>query len=441
MDAVEKLSVGVAKMELEHHARGEVIENLREEREDHRAASLRIRTLLAPLLGVDVNNEPADEMVGRFVALYEARDERVAEQRGHDKAMEWAATLAFDFDPFSEDWTDEQRGAGERVLGLFAERLRDEVARQQTKWVVNPAMEQEGMFPSGIFIDADGKPVSAFVSVSPLARGTVTGVETASSRCIRDDGVELKRTETGFVDDRPYAGGPTSWSVADRAPKYAPNDWTPCEVLRFYLPRSGYVRLKAGAMVDGGQMGVSVDGGQEPGFVSSMGPQGMYSVDREVELSEGWHTFALMGRQGARVTDRTLSVAVVGAEVKESDLPGMATVHPSEGFYRVYDSNQTGAEEALYVKVTKDGVVWGYSEYGGVPEYRTLGRPWVSFATEPGNERMRWMPDRDRVAEKVALLVTLRTWNPPLVPAPSPDGGLTQEEVAAVRALLKREGK
>ena len=135
------------------------LSGLREERADYLASSLRIRTLLAPLLGVDVNNEPADEMVGRFVALYEARDERVAEQRGHDKAMEWAATLAFDFDPFSEDWTDEQRGAGERVLGLFAERLRDEVGGGgETKW---------------------GKPVSAFVPVSPLARGTVTGVKTA----------------------------------------------------------------------------------------------------------------------------------------------------------------------------------------------------------------------------------------------------------------------
>lgn len=159
MDTVEKLSVGVAKMELEHHARGDVIKHLREEREDHLASSLRIRTLLAPLLGVPVDNEPADEMVGRFVALYEARDERVAEQRGHDKAMEWVATLAFDFDPFDESWTDEQRGAGERVLGLFAERLRDEVGGGgETKW---------------------GKPVSAFVPVSPLARGTVTGVKTA----------------------------------------------------------------------------------------------------------------------------------------------------------------------------------------------------------------------------------------------------------------------
>ena len=72
-----------------------------------------------------------------------------------------------------------------------------------------------------------------------------------------------------------------------------------------------------------------------------------------------------------------------------------------------------------------------------MPGYRTLGRPWVSFATEPGNERMRWMPDRDRVAEQESL----RAWNPPLVPAPSLDGGLTNEEVAAVRALLKREGE
>lgn len=378
MDKVEKLSVGVAKMELEHHARGEVIKHLREEREDHRASALRIRTLLAPLLGVPVDNEPADEMVGRFVALYEARDERVAEQRGHDKAMEWAATLAFDFDPFSEDWTDEQRGAGERVMGLFAERLRDEVARPRTK-----------------------------------------------------------QTKIGFVGARPGEGNATSWSVADRTPRYASDDWASIELVRFYLPLSGYVRLKAGARVDGGQMGVSVDGGQEPGFVSSMGPAGLYSVDREVELSEGWHTFALMGRQGARVTDRSLSVAVVWAEVKESSPPGMAPVQPTAGFYRVYDSNQTDAEVALYVKVTKDGDVWGYSEFEGVPGYRTLGRPWVSFATEPGNERMRWMPDRDRVAEKESL----RTWNPPLVPAPSLDGGLTNEEVAAVRALLKREGK
>jgi hypothetical protein len=372
MDTVEKLSVGVAQMEMEHHARGEVIKHLREEREDHRASALRIRTLLAPLLGVPVDNEPADVMVGRFVALYEARDERVAEQRGHDKAMEWAATLAFDFDPFSEDWTDEQRGAGERVLGLFAERLRDEVAS-----------------------------------------GGVRAWETTT--------LPVSPSEA------------TSWSVADRTPWRSPNDWAPIEQVRFYLPRSGYVRLKAGATVDGGQVGVSVDGGQEPGFVSSIARAGLYSVDREVELSEGWHTFALTGRQGARVTDRSLSVAVVGAEAT----PGMATVQPSAGFYRVYDSNQTDAEVALYVKVTKDGSVWGYSEFEGVPGYRTLGRPWVSFATEPGNERMRWMPDRDRVAEQEAL----RTGNPPLVPAPSLDGGLTKEEVAAVRALLKREGK
>lgn len=429
MDKVEKLSAGVAKMELEHHARGEVIKHLREERADHLATTLRIRTLLAPLLGVDVNNEPADEMVGRFVKLYGARDERTAEQRGHDKAMEWAAVLAFDFDPFSEDWTDEQRGAGERVLGLFAEKLRGEVkGGGETKWVVNPAMAQEGMLPSGIFIDADGKPVSAFVPVSPLARGTVTRVETASGRCIRDDGVELKRTETGFVDDRPYEGGPTSWIVTDRTLWHSSNDWAPIERVRFYLPRSGYVRLKAGARVDGGQVGVSVDGGQEPGFVSSMGPQGLYSADREVEMGAGWHTVALMGRHGARVTDRSLSVAVVGAEVKAP---------PPAGFFRVYDSNQTDAEAALYVKVTKAGEVWGYSEFEGVPGYRTLGRPWVSFATEPGNERMRWMPDRDRVAEQESL----RAWNPPLVPAPSLDGGLTNEEVAAVRALLKREGE
>ena len=366
MDKVEKLSVGVAKMELEHHARGEVIKHLREERADYLAASLRIRTLLAPLLGVDVNNEPADEMVGRLVAKtlkinkevdqlrvqlagcavaagdgrealeckpgdygysasyadvlalrrcmdlvrarigvtledYEAakydahaatlevlerylRENRhlrelmlSGEQRGHDKAMEWAATLAFDFDPFSEDWTDEQRGAGERVLGLFAERLRDEVGGGVTAW------------------------------------------------------------ETTTLPESPSEA--TSWGVA---------------------------------VVD--------------------------------------------------------------------DQPAPPPSRPSSspaGFYRVYDSNQTDAEAALYVKVTKAGEVWGYSEFEGVPGYRTLGRPWVSFATEPGNERMRWMPDRDRGAEQESL----RAWNPPLVPAPSLDGGLTNEEVAAVRALLKREGE
>lgn len=287
MDKVEKLSVGVAKMEMEHHARCEVIKHLREEREDHLAAALRIRTLLAPLLGVDVSSEPADEMVGRLVALYAARDERVAEKRGHDKGLLWAAALAFDFDPFSEDWTDEQRGAGERVLGLFAERLRDEGTR---------------------------------------AVGTVKEVASPLP------GVKL------VVDPR--------------------------------LPE-----------------GVG-------GFTSPAMPR------------------------------------------------GMAPVQPTAGFYRVYDSNQTDAEEALYVKVTKDGVVWGYSEFEGVLGYRTLGKQWTAFAAEPGNERLRWMPDRDRVVVEESIdKESLRAWNPPLVPMPSLDGGLTDEEVAAVRALLKREGK
>ena len=162
LDEVARLQIAADGGREASRRLGEVemeLSGLREERADYLASSPRIRTLLAPLLGVDVNNEPADEMVGRLVALYNARDERVAEQRGHDKAMEWAAVLAGDFDPFDASWTDEQRGAGERVLGLFAERLRDEVGGGgETKW---------------------GKPVSAFVPVSPLARGTVTGVKTA----------------------------------------------------------------------------------------------------------------------------------------------------------------------------------------------------------------------------------------------------------------------
>lgn len=49
------------------------------------------------------------------------------EQRAHDKAMEWAAFLAGSFDPFTVEWTEEEQRGGERVLGLFAERLLLEV--------------------------------------------------------------------------------------------------------------------------------------------------------------------------------------------------------------------------------------------------------------------------------------------------------------------------
>ena len=106
--------------------------------------------------------------------------------------------------------------------------------------------------------------------------------------------------------------------------------------------------------------------------------------------------------------------------------PGMASVSPSAGFYRVYDSNQTDAETALYVKVTADGVVWGFSEYEGVPGYRTLGKQWVTFAAEHGNERLRWMPDRDRLAAPPAE-EWRRRW-------------LSEAEIAGVRRLLARGG-
>ena len=435
MDKVEKLSVGVAKMELEHHARGEVIKHLREEREDHRAASLRIRTLLAPLLGVDVNNEPADEMVGRFVALYEARDERVAEQRGHDKAMGWAATLAFDFDPFSEDWTDEQRGAGERVMGLFAERLRDEVAG--------------GGIPP---IEADQNLVE---------RGAAAGYREASTsgaRCIRDDGVELKRTETGFVDDRPYVGvarfrhsmgGPVVHEFSSIGA-----DTARCGFLSRgpYTPSAGPTTCPGCLDPDryclqhahmGWPRTLKVDCTECSPMLQAVAPVSPATLPESPSEATSWTVAVGVVKEVASplpgvklVVDPKLPEGVWG--FTSPAMPrGMATVQPTAGFYRVYDSNQTCAAEALYVKVTSDGVVWGYSEYEGVPGYRTLGRPWVSFATEPGNERMRWMPDRDRVAEQESL----RAWNPPLVPAPSLDGGLTNEEVAAVRALLKREGE
>jgi len=39
-----------------------------------------------------------------------------------------AVEIAFDFDPFDSSWTDEQRGAGERVLTLLTERLKDEAS-------------------------------------------------------------------------------------------------------------------------------------------------------------------------------------------------------------------------------------------------------------------------------------------------------------------------
>jgi hypothetical protein len=403
MDKVEKLSAGVAKMELEHHARGEVIKHLREERADHLATTLRIRTLLAPLLGVDVNNEPADEMVGRLVALYAARDERVAEQRGHDKGLLWAATLAGDFDPFSEDWTDEQRGAGERVLGLFAERLRDEWTR-----AVGTVKEVASPLP-GVKPVVDPKlPEGVWGFTSPAMP--------SGGRCIRDDGVDLRQTETGFVDGRAYESGG-----------------------RFRHSMGGPVVHEFSSIgSDTARCGFLSRGPYTPSAGPTTCP-GCLDPDRYClqHAHMGW--------------PRTLKVdciecspmpqAVEKSIDNVTDPPGMAPVQPTAGFYRVYDSNQTGAEEALYVMVTKDGEVWGYSEFEGVPGYRTLGRPWVAFATEPGNERMRWMPDRDRAAEKVALLVTLRTWNPPLVPVPSLDGGLTNEEVAAVRALLKREGK
>lgn len=311
-----KLALDVARLETEFDARGEVIKALRQEREDHLAASLRIRARLAPLLGCDVNNELADEMVGRLAALYEARDERVAEKRGHDKALLWAATLADAFDPFSAEWNDEQRIAGERALGLFAERLRDE-------WT---------------------------------AAVTANG-----SCCIRDDGVEIRRTATGFVDDAPHAAGwtpcptcrvpirgsveqgtgsirdtfgphsckvdsirravlekgplpqpteTTSWGVSERLPVFAPNEWTSLETVSFVLPRPGKVRVAAGALVSGGQVGVSCDA-DEPGFVAVMGLFGLYTAETMVTLSKGYHSFTLLGRGGATVTDRKLTVALL----------------------------------------------------------------------------------------------------------------------------------
>jgi len=245
LDEVARLQVAelVAKMELEHHARGEVIKALRQEREDYRAASLSIRRQLAPLLGCGVDNEPADSMVGRMVGYFEVAESnaRLAEQRGHDKGVEACAKYAQD---------DYQLTFAKELLAL---RL--------------------------------GTPEQA-----------------SKPRCIREDGVELRRTASGFVDDQPTKG--------EEVARATGAEW------------QGNVPLVFGP-------------------------------------------------------------------------PGMASVAPSPGYYRVYDSDQGCG---LYVKVTADGVVWGYSEHEGVPGYRTLGKQWVTFAAEPGNERLRWEPDHDRVA-------------------------------------------
>lgn len=288
------------------------VASLRREWEDHRASSLRIRTRLAPLLGVDVNNEPADEMVGRFVALYDARDERVAEKRGHDKAMEWVVETALNA-------AGDEMGQRAAALYLFADNLRGEVHPPARGTVAGvEAAAQEVVATEGPIIACDIASGPETVA-QHLYRGTDhrPGDVPVATRYREVDGswgrwVQTVKAEAGAVGHVADALPPSHWRVEEAAGRraYTEEDWVPMAAANFfYLPSACRVRMWADSIVEhSGERAVFLDAVMmEKGLVNPDAAP----WDQEMDMCAGYHNLTIGGRRGLGLGKTVLEVQVV----------------------------------------------------------------------------------------------------------------------------------
>lgn len=136
-------------------------------------------------------------------------------------------------------------------------------------------------------------------------------------RCVRDDGVELRRTESGFVDDNPSPpSAPDKWGSTDtrRCHVARAKDWLPVIKHRVHLPVAADVSVGAHGVLDHfeGDLAVMVDG-----VVSEMSVRDWYSKEQSgfklggyVTLLAGYHDIALVARGAGVVGKRTVYVEV-----------------------------------------------------------------------------------------------------------------------------------